>query len=224
MLDWKPGASIEHLKARARLLEQIRLFFSGKNVLEVETPLLAPTTTTDVYIESFEVHNYSVNEQSAFFLQTSPEFAMKRLLAANSGAIYQICKAFRKGESSKRHNCEFSMLEWYQPGYSMSDLMEEVEELVSTLLDCGTITRLSYRELFQQYLTFDPHAISLETLKIRAEAEMDFSSDDLSKTDYLQMLLAKCIEPQMPKNCFVYDFPVEQAALAVIDLAGPGRF
>ena len=134
MADWKPGASVKNLRTRAEFLANIRQFFANNKVLEVETPLLARTTATDVYIQSLEISNPLNATAQTFYLQTSPEFAMKRLLGSGSGPIYQICKAFRQGETSKRHNPEFTMLEWYQPGYSMEDLMQEVEQLVDALL------------------------------------------------------------------------------------------
>jgi len=217
MADWKPGASVKNLRTRAEILANIRQFFANNKVLEVETPLLARTTATDVYIQSLEISNPLNNPAQTFYLQTSPEFAMKRLLGSGSGPIYQICKAFRQGETSKRHNPEFTMLEWYQPGYSMEDLMHEVEQLIDALLAYGPIQRLSYRELFQEHLDFDPHTISLESLKDIANRRFELGSDKLSKTDYLQLLLGKCIEPAMPANCFIYDYPVDQCALAAIE-------
>lgn len=213
MVDWKPVASLNTLQTRAEILAKIRRFFASKNVLEVETPLLSRSTATDVYIQSLEV----VAAKEKFYLQTSPEFAMKRLLGSGVGPIYQICKAFRQGEVSKSHRPEFTMLEWYQPGYSMLDLMVEVEQLVDDLLSCGAIPRLSYRALFQEYLGIDPHAISLEALESLALSKMEISSEKLSRTDYLQLLLGNNIEALMPSNCFVYDFPIDQAALAVIE-------
>ncbi len=217
MADWKPGASADNLRARAEILANIRQFFANKNVLEVETPLLARTTATDVYIQSLKIVDQLVDAPEPFFLQTSPEYAMKRLLGSGAGPIYQICKAFRQGESSNRHNPEFTMLEWYQPGYSMEDLMEEVEQLIDSILASGRIPRLTYRELFQEHLDFDPHSISLKSLKDVTKKHMELSSDQLSKTDYLQLLLANSIEPVMPANCFIYDYPVDQCALAVIE-------
>lgn len=216
MNDWRPGTAQETLRARADLLATLRRFFAERAVLEVETPLLAATTATDVYIESFAVPDPSASPPVTRYLQTSPEFAMKRLLAADSGAIYQLGKVFRRGESSARHNPEFTLLEWYRPGFSLADLMAEVETLLQSVLGCGPIARLSYRELFQQHLQFDPHQISAEDLRELARASIDFGSDDLSSTDYLQLLLASVIEPALPEFCFIYDYPVAQAALAQI--------
>lgn len=217
MLDWKPGASVETLRMRAETLSKIRSFFAQRDVLEVETPLLAHSTVTDVYIQSLTVENSSKELTDTLFLQTSPEFSMKRLLGAGTGPIYQICKAFRQGEKSKQHNPEFTMLEWYRPGFSMTDLMDEVEQLVQSLLNCKVIPRLSYRDIFLKHLDIDPHTISHEDLKSLTLQRMELGSDDLDKTDFLQLLLGKFIEPELPANCFIYDYPLEQAALSVIE-------
>ena len=217
MVDWKPSASLQNLQKRAQLLANIRGFFSERGVLEVETPLLASATVPDVFIESIAAQVIDGASSSQKFLQTSPEYFMKRLLASGSGSIYQIAKAFRQEEKSKRHNVEFTLLEWYRVSYSLDQLMTELEQLLQEVLACGPIPRLSYRELFQQYLQIDPHKISLEDLQRLAAKEVDLSSTDLSRTDYLQLLLSNSIEPQLPPFCFIYDYPKEQAALAAIE-------
>ena len=142
---WRPSATLKTLQQRAALLRLIRQFFDARAVLEVETPVLSQHATVDRHIESFHT------AQGAW-LQTSPEFAMKRLLCAGSGAIWQLCKVFRREEAGRHHNPEFSMLEWYQPGYDHHRLMDEVEEL---LRHCGVTAaepfqRLSYRAAFEQ--------------------------------------------------------------------------
>ena len=143
---------------------------------------------------------------------------MKRLLGAGIGPIYQICKAFREGETSTRHNPEFTILEWYQPGYSMTDLMDEVEQLLVELLGYETISRYSYREVFLEKLDIDPHAITVEDLEVVARERIDIYGGDLSKTDYLQLLMAHVIEPMLAENFSVYDFPVGQEALAKFEV------
>ena len=135
MTDWQPAATTQTLKLRARLLATVRQFFAERDVIEVETPLLARHTVSDVNLESFIVNSASTSghvtlRSSHSFLQTSPEYAMKRLLAAGSGAIYQICKAFRDEEPSRLHNPEFTLLEWYRPGFTLEQLMDEVVELM----------------------------------------------------------------------------------------------
>ena len=141
---------------------------------------------------------------------------MKRLLASGSGSIYQIAKAFRQEEKGARHNIEFTLLEWYRLSYSLDQLMAELEELVQEVLSCGPISRLSYREIFRQHLQINPHEISLEELQKLAKSEIDLSGSDLSKTDYLQLLLSNSIEPKLPPYCIIYDYPLEQAALAIL--------
>ena len=216
MVDWKPSASLQNLQQRAYVLAKIRRFFSERAVLEVETPLLASSTVPDVYIESIAAQVVKDNSSRKNFLQTSPEFFMKRLLASGSGSIYQIAKAFRQEEKGARHNIEFTLLEWYRLSYSLDQLMAELEELVQEVLSCGPISRLSYREIFRQHLRIDPHKISLEELQKLAKSEIDLSGSDLSKTDYLQLLLSNSIEPKLPPYCIIYDYPLEQAALAIL--------
>ena len=133
--DWRPACSLELLRARARLLQAIRSFFSERDVLEVETPLLCHGSGTDPQLEFFTTEFCLSPARQTLFLQTSPEFAMKRLLAAGSGSIFQICKAFRNGESGRFHNPEFTMLEWYRVGYSLSQLMDEIDELIAFLFN-----------------------------------------------------------------------------------------
>ena len=216
MVDWKPSASLQNLQQRANALAKIRRFFSERDVLEVETPLLASSTVPDVYIESIAAEVVEGNSSRKNFLQTSPEFFMKRLLASGSGSIYQIAKAFRQEEKGSRHNIEFTLLEWYRLSYSLDQLMTELEHLVRGILGCGPILRLSYREIFQQHLYIDPHEISLEELQKLASNEIDLSGSDLSKTDYLQLLLSNSIEPKLPPFCIIYDYPKEQAALSTL--------
>src|SRR5438270_12360568 len=115
MIAWQPSASLNNLRLRAEILKQIRHFFAEKNVIEVETPLMCHTSVTDPFIQSIPVTYQSHPQELLYYLQTSPEYAMKRLLAAGSGAIYQISKAFRQGEMGRLHHPEFSMLEWYRP-------------------------------------------------------------------------------------------------------------
>lgn len=224
MLHWKPEAALNRLHDRAQLLVAIRQFFAARNVTEVETPLLTSTTGTDVHLQPFEVPVPGTGSaRSSLFLQTSPEFAMKRLLAAGSGSIYQVCKAFRAGDSSRTHNQEFTMLEWYRVGFSLSDLMDEVSELMTATLHCGPIERLSYRALFMQFLGFDPHTITIDDLRAVAHSKISFSDTSHTATDYLQQLLAQCIEPLLPEFCFIYHYPVAQAALAATTVDSSGQ-
>lgn len=215
MTDWQPGASTQTLQLRARLLANIRAFFAERGVLEVETPLLASHTVSDVNLESFPVNAPSLS--ATRYLQTSPEYAMKRLLAAGSGPIYQICKAFRQEEISRLHNPEFTLLEWYRPDFSLHELMDEVSDLLYVLLEEQDIPRFSYGDVFARYLQIDPHSIEEQALQKLTRQHIELGAAHLDATDCLQLLMNHCIEPQLPTYCFIYDYPVAQAALAQIE-------
>lgn len=220
--DWKPTTTLLILRLRAKLLADIRQFFSEHHVLAVDTPLLSQATVTDPHLHSFQTHYCSgaIDQQQTLYLQTSPEFAMKRLLAAGSGPIYQLSKAFRnQGESGRYHNPEFTLLEWYQPGYDHHQLMDEVESLLKRVLACESAQRFSYAEIFQRYLDIDPHQLSLKKYK-QLTIRLGLSTEHLDLTtvaDYLNVLMSHIIEPQLPKQLvFIYDYPVVLAALANI--------
>ena len=175
-IDWQPTASLETLRLRAQLYQQLREFFLQRDVLEVETPLLGQAASTDLHLASL-----SVNADNRF-LQTSPEFAMKRLLAAGSGAIYQICKAFRAGETGSRHNPEFTMLEWYRPGFDHFQLMAEVAELMSGVLGERRVSQLTYRAAFGQLLDVDPHRVSPQQLVVLARQHTGYIGGGLQES------------------------------------------
>jgi lysyl-tRNA synthetase class 2 len=223
MVDWKPSASIENLQLRAEILAAIRSFFREKGVLEVETPLLARTTATDPHLESISVTGAFSGDSREYFLQTSPEFAMKKLLAAGSGSIYQLCKAFRRDELSRRHNPEFSMLEWYRVGFDEHQLMDEVAELVRRISGRDEPERITYADLFQQHLGVDPHQCETADLLSVAKAHVDFKDSGYQRDELLHLLLAQVIEPRMSADCFVYDFPASMAALAATDENAQGQ-
>jgi lysyl-tRNA synthetase class 2 len=214
--DWKPTASLENLKLRANLYQKIRTFFSQRDVLEVETPLLCQHTVTDPHIESFSV---PVHQQKNYFLQTSPEYAMKRLLASGSGSIYQITKSFRLGESGRQHNPEFTMLEWYRTGFTHHNLMDEINDFLQVILNTQQAEKISYQALFLKYLSIDPLNCELSALKkIMHEKNICVDATDLDHDTCLQLLLSHLIEPSLgvEKPLFLYDFPVTQAALSKI--------
>lgn len=211
MINWRPTASIEALKARAEVIAKIRHFFATRDILEVETPLLCSTSVTDPYINSIQADDG--------YLQTSPEYAMKRLLAAGSGSIYQICKAFRKGDRGHQHNPEFSMLEWYHVGFNHHQLMDEMDDLLQSVLNVGLAERVSYQQLFEKHLALNPHTASCEQLSaIASQHHLSIQADITDCTTWLQLLMSHCIEPHIGKQVpvFIYDFPLAQAMLAQI--------
>ncbi|MEQ8952677.1 MAG: amino acid--tRNA ligase-related protein, partial [Gammaproteobacteria bacterium] len=132
-------------------------------------------------------------------------------------------KVFRQEEAGRRHNPEFTLLEWYRTGFSLEQLMDEVERLMGILLDAGNIPRFSYQQLFQQHLAIDPHSADDEEIKTLCNRYLDVQGSALDRTDYLQLLLAEKIEPSMPPFCFVYDFPAAQASLAAVTTDGNGQ-
>jgi lysyl-tRNA synthetase class 2 len=217
---WQPTGSLKALKLRADFYAKIRHFFAERHVLEVETPLLSHTTTPDRYIQSFQT-TYQGRHPQTLYLQTSPEFAMKRLLAIGSGAIYQICKAFRNdGESGQHHNPEFSLLEWYRPGFDHHKLMDEVDTLLNTLLGSLPAVRLSYKELFEWHVGFDPHCADLKTVQSTAQRLQIqvHEPEHLDHDGWLDVLMTDTIERHFKTSqpLFLYNFPASQASLARI--------
>jgi len=183
----------------------------------VETPLLGKAASTDVHLTSLSVDNQQ-------FLQTSPEFAMKRLLAAGSGAIYQICKSFRQGESGKRHNPEFTMLEWYRPGFDHFQLMAEVAELLNSLLGERPVSRLNYRSAFMQVLDIDPHRAEVAELSVLAQQHTGYQTDGDDRDTLLDLLMSQVVEPTLGRDelTFIYDYPASQCALAKVKVDEQG--
>jgi len=205
---------------RAELYSAIRKFFSERNVLEVETPVFSRSGNTDPFIQSLTANfSLSVDNEDIFYAQTSPEFAMKRLLANGLDSIYQICKVFRLGEVGRRHNPEFSMLEWYRVGLSYHELMDEISELLKVLGVSQGSRRISYNDLFYQHLEIDVSNASVDQLKNCAEKfEIDVVGLEENLDDWLNLLLSHLIEPKLGIDAplFVYDYPASQAALANI--------
>lgn len=217
---WQPTISLPLLRQRAALLRSTREFFASREVVEVDTPLLGQRGVTDPHLENFEV--LSCHYSHPLLLQTSPEFAMKRLLAAGSGSIYQLGKAFRNEPPSRRHQPEFTLLEWYRVGFSMHDLMHEVDDYLQQLLQLKPSHFISYRDLFQDYLGCDICAANgLEQLQAKLQEYPEVADLAQRETDFdtLQQLAMSCvIEAQLPTDraTFVYHFPISQAALAAV--------
>lgn len=213
------------LRYRSELLQSLRSFFQQRQVLEVDVPVLARSTVTDINIESIN----SVVSGNSGYLQTSPEYFMKRLLAAGSGDIFCLGKAFRDAESGRRHNPEFTLLEWYRCGWDEHQLMAEVAELISQLANVGTdaqlaVTKLSYGECFKSALGVDPHSIELVFLqKMAVEASSESWAQE-SRANCLDLLFSLSVEPQLPNGLvFIYDYPACQAALAQLHLNVQGQ-
>ncbi|WFE72331.1 EF-P lysine aminoacylase EpmA [Halomonas sp. M1] len=219
--NWQPTATIETLHERARLIAIVRAFFAQRGVLEVETPILGQGGSTDVHLASLSTLARTDKGQRKLWLQTSPEFHMKRLLAAGSGPIFQLAKSFRNGEVGARHNIEFTMLEWYRPAFTLAQLIDETTTLVANVLPsfAGPVVRYRYRELFHTYLAVDPFTTSLETLRTLAAERGHMSAQTLAKEGRdtcLDLLMSMVIEPQLGQQelSVVLDYPASQAALA----------
>ncbi|AOV98129.1 elongation factor P lysine(34) lysyltransferase [Edwardsiella hoshinae] len=220
--SWQPSAPVANLLKRASIMATIRRFFSDRGVLEVDTPSMSQATITDVHLVPFQTHfvGPGVAQGMTLYLMTSPEYHMKRLLAAGSGPIYQLCHSFRNEESGRYHNPEFTMLEWYRPHYDMYRLMNEVDDLLQQVLECDSAETLSYQQAFIRHLDVDP--LSADKAQLReVAAKLDLSNvadKEEDRDTLLQLLFAFGVEPHIGKErpAFVYHFPASQASLAQI--------
>jgi lysyl-tRNA synthetase class 2 len=218
--QWQPGASLATLRQRSRVLAQLRDFFQQRQVMEVDVPLLSRATVTDLNIESIQARNAEVTG----YLQTSPEYFMKRLLASGSGDIYSLGKAFRNAESGRRHNPEFTMLEWYRCGWNEHQLMDEVAELISTLVPEIAVRRCSYADVFIKHLQVDPHLIDLAELQSMTVAASSEAWAEETRANCLDLLFSVLVEPQLDDGLvLIYDYPACQAALAKCAEDSQGR-
>ena len=214
--------SLDILKKRATLLRQLRAFFYARNILEVDTPALSIAGNTDPHIESFCMHYTGPGESETLYLHTSPEFAMKRLLAAGSGAIYQLCKVFRNGEAGRQHNPEFTMLEWYRTGFEHHELMEEVGELLDEVMGHSPtpIIKMTYQEAFIKHAGIDPLETDPAALADCAHQhglEQVIGMADASVGDWCDLLVDQVVIPAFGQSrVFIYDYPVSQAGLAKV--------
>lgn len=225
--NWQATASQRVLEQRAEYMSRIRDFFKNRGVLEVETPLLLESTVTDPHIESISAEYQTLGSKNSnhYYLQTSPEYAMKRLLASGCGPIYQITKAFRQGEVGRLHNPEFTMLEWYRPGFDHHQLMDELNDLLVTVFQFPKVVRKTYGEVFATYFNINPHNITMDELQQCANKHKINVSDaaPLEINFWLNVLFTQGIEPVIAnvEPVFIYDFPVSQAALAKIRHENP---
>jgi elongation factor P--(R)-beta-lysine ligase len=224
--NWQPTADIKTLKQRADILKRIRAFFYARNIMEVETPLMCRTSVTDPFIESIPAfyQSHPSHAPECFYLQTSPEYAMKRLLADGSGCIFQLCKAFRQGEIGRLHNPEFTMLEWYRVGFNQMQLIDEVDALLQEIIACAPAERMTYRDIFLRKFDIDVFTAPLHQLKTIAINNDIHVHDEITDQDtWLNLLMTHCIEPELgrDKPCVIYNFPASQAALARINADDP---
>ena len=222
--SWRPTSSLEAIRRRAQALRWTREFFHERGVLEVETPAMVNAAVSDVNLGSVRVE--MPGRDAPLFLHTSPEYAMKRLLAAGSGDIYQVCHVYRGAERGRQHNPEFTMLEWYRLGFSLDELMDEVGQLVRGLLrEELPVEMLSYREAVATHAGFDPlDAPDAELIRAAEVLGMDSAhSHRASRDELLDLIVGAQVGPALGANAltFVHGYPASQAALARLDSTDP---
>lgn len=228
MNDYLPAASIENLHVRAELLARVRQFFAARDFLEVETPILSADVVVDRHLDpmstvlAVDAERPEVGRK--LWLQTSPEFGMKRLLAAGMTAIYQITRAFRNGEAGRLHNPEFTMVEWYRVGDDQAKGMELLSDLCQTLLPTPPAQRVTYATAFEQHVGLNPHSSGIDQLATAAKRHGVVAPSGLNddRDSWLNLLLAECVEPHLGQTAptILYDYPASQAALARIRADG----
>ncbi|WP_447585925.1 EF-P lysine aminoacylase EpmA [Pseudoxanthomonas mexicana] len=222
-MTWQPSASMEALRLRAALNRLIREFFLARDVLEVETPMMSRAGNTDPNIASFalEFSGRTDGAPRTRWLRTSPEFPLKRLLAAGVGDCFELGRVFRDGEAGGRHNPEFTMLEWYRVGWTVEPLMDETVALVQAALSMvgrsATVARVSFRDLYRQQLGVDPMTADLETVR-NAAAGIAIDGDGLTRDDWLDLLMTHRLQPTFGHDQIrvVHDYPASQCALAKV--------
>ena len=227
---WKPACDLEQLHVRAKLLSIIRDFFAQRAVLEVETPTLCQATGTDPQLDFFSTDYHHPPKNKTMYLQTSPEFAMKRLLAAGSGSIFQICKAFRNAESGRFHNPEFTILEWYRVDFTLWQLIDEVVELLTTLMASfyviKSVNKTSYRDVFEQVTGINPLVFNQE--KYSLYAKQNLMEDAINICDnnhsmWLDFIFSYKVQPSFDLHTMtvVHSYPAIQSSLARINIDNP---
>ena len=224
--DYLPSAQIKALQGRADILRQLRCFFDDRGFFEVETPLLSHDIVVDrhlhpVSIPKNQVTGIDSNSNEMLWLQTSPEFGMKRLVASGANAIYQICKAFRQSETGEMHNPEFTMLEWYRVGDNLETGMDLLADLIEEILGQPKTKRVTYRQVFSQYVGVDPLGCAVSELKsvaLEHGINIDMPSEASARDDWLNLILSQLIEPKLgfEGGVIIYDWPASQAALALV--------
>lgn len=228
--DFLPRAAVEVLRQRADIIKRIRHFFDSRNFFEIETPILSHDIVVDRYLHPIGISKQDVtgvggDRDHVLWLQTSPEFGMKRVLAAGAEAIYQICKSFRQGEYGDRHNPEFTMLEWYRIGDDLQTGMALLSEFISEILGKPSAREMSYREVFVWFTKADPFDATIEQLREVAEKSGVTVPDESesSRDECLNLILSEVIEPQLGLETpvVIYDWPESQSALAKVRPGSP---
>lgn len=225
-MTWQPTATIANLRERAQVLSNIRKFFSDLGYLEVETPIMANYGVTDVYLENIQARF----QDKEYFLQTSPEYHMKRLLAAGSGSIFQIFRAFRDDELGRLHNPEFTLLEWYKLDADQHALISEIDSFLQEIIACKPLVKFTYQQVFINACELDPLAANILELQdcLRKHAlENVLSADETDIDQYLFLLMSHVVEPYLAKfvePVVVYNFPESQASLAKVTNGLAERF
>jgi elongation factor P--(R)-beta-lysine ligase len=232
-VNYLPTSNLDHLQFRTDLLHRLRSFFVVHGFLEVETPILSADTVVDRHLDPFSVELNSFSLPSPlsphpkkYWLQTSPEFCMKRLLAAGAKAIYQVSKVFRRDEIGPLHNPEFTMVEWYRVGDGMNEGIYFTSDLCEALLDRGPAERISYREAFLKHVGIDPLTAEMNTIietVRRLEVSYPESLPEEDRDGWLDLLLVEKIQPHLGQKqpAILYDFPASQAALSLIRPENP---
>ncbi|WP_096084959.1 EF-P lysine aminoacylase EpmA [Agaribacterium haliotis] len=216
---WRLSADISVLQQRAKILHLIRQFFARENVLELEVPVLAKYSVSDPWLDALDV---SVNGEQQW-LQTSPEYYLKRALASGSGSVYSLGKAFRADERGRLHEAEFTMLEWYRLDYDDTALIGEITELLLLLKPDLSVTRSSYAELFEKLFSIDVHSADAKQLEALAKEQLDVNWQD-DKSGWLDLIFSHLVEPQLGQGLhIVYDYPECQAALARLGFNKAGQ-
>lgn len=225
-MTWQPSATIDTLHKRAEIISKIRAFFTSRHYLEVETPCMGNFGVTDVYLSNIN----AIFRQQTYYLQTSPEYHMKRLLAAGSGPIFQLARVFRDDELGRWHNPEFTMLEWYQLNLDHHGLMEEMDAFLQAILACQPLVKKTYQQVFMEIADFDPFKTSISALKVQLKKynlEYVLPEEEQDIDQYLFLLMSHVIEPALAKinaPVAIYDFPTSQAALSQINQGVAERF
>lgn len=225
-VSWLPSASIQLLRSRAELISKIRQFFIERRYLEVETPVMARYGVTDVYLSNIK----AFFRGETYYLQTSPEYHMKRLLAAGSGPIFQLARVFRDDELGRWHNPEFTLLEWYQLNINHYVLMDEVDLLLQTILQSRPMIKKTYQQIFLEVCTIDPFTASIEQLKkvlIQHHLDKVLSPQEQDIDQYLFLLMSHVVEPLLAQESVpvaIYNFPSSQASLAQVREGVAERF